>query len=211
LVVLVCCAGSFGLNSAAAQNAETLSVPESSVIVVSVPPGYEIHITPRAPAPPATTPAPRLQLDSGALVLANPYRDTHVLAGLRRRHRMARRAALWIPVGAAVAVAGGVGLALCIRHTNGACGLGAGTVGSGVATMLVGGGLFVIRTNRESRAMRRAGLHVSRVRGILGLVFYAIPYLQPIGLILAARQRHFNRLALEDLERAPGRLRPKYF
>ncbi len=199
-----------------AQGSAELAAPSPSTLVTQVPSGYELHVEP-APAPPlAAPPFAPLRLDPAGIALggSTPRYDMGVLHDLQHRHRLARRAAILTPLAAAISVLGGVGIATC-QWEGDSPGLGCTAaifvMMSGVATTLVTGGLFVYRTNAESRAMRRAGIHISRTWGILGAIFYALPYTQIVGLILAARQMHLNRVALSRFEADRGGLRPKFY
>jgi len=212
------------LSSAHAQVAQQLSAPSPTIVIVELPPGYEVRLQPRGmvdpysagPLPSAPLAPSRLSLDPELTPSqAGPTSDIDVLGSLQRRHRLARRAALWMPATAALAALGGAAMAMSCRSeadvSGEGCSFATAMLGGGTAATLLTGSLFVFRTNRESRAMRRAGLHLSRVHGILAVLFYVLPYTQVIGLALAARQMRINRGVLDQLEADGAGLQPKYF
>ncbi|NOY91636.1 MAG: hypothetical protein GXP55_10585 [Deltaproteobacteria bacterium] len=215
LVSMLLLATATHASSARAQGSQELAAPSPGTVVIQVPPGYQLRVEP-APPPFMAPPVAPLRLDPAGVALRGspPRYDMGVLHDLRRRHSLARRAAILTPLAAAIGVLGGVGIATC-QWEGDSPGLGCTAailvMTSGVAATLVTGGLFVYRTNAESRAMRRAGIHISRTWGILGAIFYALPYTQIIGLILAARQMHLNRVALSRFEADGGGLRPKFY
>ena len=120
---------------------------------------------------------------------------------LVRRHRLARRSGIAVIPSLVVMTMGYAGLWVCAGSSDpDRCSGPVSMIGMSGGGALFAGAIFVYATNKQSRELRRAGALVSRARGVLASVLYALPYLQPIALILAGRQARLNRIALRQIE-----------
>lgn len=117
---------------------------------------------------------------------------------LERRHNVARGSGLAVLSGLVLGtIAFGAAVGACVDG-NTACEPAFSLFSAAAGTVLISGIVFVYSTNRQSRALRRR-VEVSRWRGIVAALLYALPYTQPLALIFAARQHRLNRIALRQM------------